>query len=235
MAKDIQYTAEELNAIAARNSGMKKALAFRSVLEGTPGLADAIPGRVLNGLAKEFFNAVNGENQKKLEGVRTKYKTLAGQYLTTPPSGQQAWRDDVETRLAPEQAKKSIRKSDDAVTERYRQSMMLSENVDSLVTIGTAQALMREAVEAIARRKRIIAETGLENSLDDKALPFSKLILDAIRLANDMLSPFQSKDIAAVAGSGSLALQLIGAKRLIEEKPEDYTAPPPNSIYTGEN
>lgn len=237
MGKVITYTNREVSAITNRQAGMKKPLAFRAVLEDTPGLADAVPPRVLASLAGEFFKAVDTNNFTKLESVRTRYKTLALQFMETPPAARAEWREDVEQRMGlaekPAVANTSL-VPDGEIGARYRKSMTISENVDSLVTIGTAQALMREAVEAIARRKRIIHETGLENSLDDKALPFSKLILDAIRLANDMLSPFQSKDAGALSGCGSLALQLIGAKHAIEERPEDYTAPPPNSVFEGD-
>lgn len=237
----IKFTQQEQNAIDARNAGMDNISAFKLIFEDNPKLIEDKPNTALGRYANRFFSAVDEKDDETILKCRKIYDQMAEKKESKKrfKKANEHLKKAAESNgyesiaLNPAEIESSNQRQ---LAERFRESLNLSEKVDSLVIVGTAQTLMSEAINAMYNRKKVIKEHHLEGALDDTALPFSKLILDAIRLANEMLSPYQAKEIASADPNDALVIKLLGIRDSIGVNPDDYTAPiPPGAITYQQN
>ena len=235
MKWDDFITATERRALKLRSEGKSPVEAFKVFLKHLPyDYVRTISLKSLTKRAMYFFRVCDAKDQEGLQRWRDSWdndcrKGLeAGGFIS---EGTRSFKTIDMSGVEAEEEAELAKVTTQALEARYKKSLELNDRVDCLVTIGTAQFIMQEAVTTMAKRKMRLAEEGEVNPFDDKKLPFSKLILDAIRLANEMLIPFQNREIEKVDTALPMIQQLLGIKKELNINPDDYTAEtPPGAI-----
>lgn len=124
----------------------------------------------------------------------------------------------------------SVERAENDFKQLWLESLSFTDNPTAMSVYGTGLFLAQTAVQQILKRQKEIRDRGL-SPLEKDASPYSALDLNAIRTAASMLLPFAPPPTTAERKAMSLAGVLLGlSSDAIEEKPDEYTAPPPAAI-----
>lgn len=233
----------EKKALNSRNKGVEPYKAFSVFLDNLPPNFEKVAGK--QGLVRRcatLFSALDKKDKVALLRWRSSWRKFCEatlQKLGRMTTGDVLQDDAALTELsgvkANEKELAALQEKAKDIESRYKQSLKLNDRVDCLITIGTAQFLMQEAVTTMMKRKQELQQKAQLDVFNDKQLPFSKLILDAIRLANEMLIPFQNREIEKVDTALPMVAELLGVRKSIEVNPDDYTAEVPAGAIAYQN